>query len=72
MGHLNPKMIHSMLQECVVKGLDIYAPKNFNQLCNGCANGKSHCLPMPETSTSKYSKIELLVMDLTGPMTIPI
>jgi len=70
MGHLNPKMIHSMFQERIVKGLDIHAPKDFDQLCNGCANGKSHHLPMPETSTSKYSKMELLVMDLTGPMTI--
>jgi len=25
-------------------------------------------LPMPGTSTSQYSKMELLVMDLTGPM----
>lgn len=29
------------------------------------------CSPMPETSASKYSKMELLVMDLTGPITVP-
>jgi len=71
MEHLSPKMINSMLQGHVVKGLDICAPKNFDQLCNGCANGKSHHLPMSEMSGSKYSKMELLVMDLTGPMTVP-
>jgi len=60
-----------MLHECVVKGLEIHAPKDFDQLCNACANEKSHHSPMPETSASKYSKMELLVMDLTGPMTVP-
>jgi len=71
MGHLSPKMINSMLHEHVVKGLEIRAPKDFNQLCNACANGKSHRSPMPETSASKYSKIELLVMDLTDLMMVP-
>ena len=71
MGHLNPKMISSMLHERVVKGLEIRAPKDFDQLCNACANGKSYCSPMPETSTSKYSKMELLVIDLTGPIMVP-
>jgi len=71
MGHLSPKMINLMLHERVVKGLEIRAPKDFDQLCNVCANGKSHCSPMPETSASKYSKMELLVMDLTGPITVP-
>ena len=70
MGHLSPKMINSMLHERVVKGLEIHAPKDFDQLCNACANGKSYCSPMPETSVSKYSKMELLVMDLTGPMMV--
>jgi len=70
MGHLSPKMINSMLHERVVKGLEIRAPKDFDQLCNTCANGKSYCSPMPETSVSKYSKMELLVMDLTGPMMV--
>jgi len=71
MGHLSPKMINSMLYKRVIKGLEIHAPKDFDQLCNGCTNGKSHCLPMPKTSANKYSKMELLVMDLTGPMMVP-
>jgi len=64
-------MINLMLHEHVVKRLEIHAPKDFDQLYNGCANGKSHHSPMPKTSASKYSKMELLVMDLIGPMTVP-
>ena len=64
-------MINSMLHERVIKGLEIRAPKDFDQLCNACTNGKSHHSPMPETSASKYSKIELLVMDLTDLMMVP-
>jgi len=71
MGHFSPRVIDLMLHNQVVNGLKIGDPKDFDHLCNGCANGKSHRLPMPETSTSQYSKIELLVMDLTGPMSVP-
>jgi len=55
----------------MVKGLDITAPQDFDHLCSGCANEKSHRLPFPEASQSKYSKMELIVMDLTGPMSVP-
>jgi len=71
MGHLSPRVIDLMLRNQVVNGLKNGNPKDFNHLCNGCANGKSHWLPMPGTSTSQYSKMELLVMDLTGPMSVP-
>ena len=68
MGHLSPRVIDLMLHNQVVNGLKIGNPKDFDHLCNGYANGKSHQLPMPGTSTSQYSKMELLVMDLTRPM----
>jgi len=71
MRHLSPRVIDLMFRNQVVNGLKIGDPKDFNYLCNGCANGKSHWLPMPGTSTSQYSKIELFVMDLTGPMSVP-
>jgi len=60
-----------MLRNRAVNGLKIGDPKDFDHLCNDCANGKSHQLPMPGASTSQYSKMELLVMDLTGPMFVP-
>jgi len=71
MGHLSPRVIDLMLRNQVVNGLKIGNPKDFDHLCNGCANGKSYRLPMPGTSTSQYSKMELLVIDLTGPMSVP-
>jgi len=70
MGHLSPRVIDLMLHNQVVNGLKIGNPKNFDHLCNGCANGKSHWLPMLGTSTSQYSKMELLVMDLTRPISV--
>jgi len=70
MEHLSPRIIDSMLCNQVVNGLKIDALKDFDYLCNGCANRKSHWLPMPRTSTSQYSKMELLVMDLTRPMSV--
>ena len=53
MGHLSPRVINLMLCNQVVNGLKIGDPKDFDHLCNGCANRKFHQLPMPETSTSQ-------------------
>jgi len=66
MGHLSPRVIDLMLQ--AVDRFEIHTPKEFDHLCNGCANRKSHWSPMPGTSMSHYSKMELLVIDLTGPI----
>ena len=71
LGHLSLQTINSILCQQMVKGLDITAPQDFDHLCSGCANEKSHRLPFPEASQSKYSKMELIVMDLTGPMSVP-
>jgi len=71
LGHLSPQTINTMLYQKMVKGLNITASQDFNYLCSSCANGKSHCLPFPKVSQSKYSKIELVIMDLTGPMSVP-
>jgi len=70
MGHLSPRVIDLMLCSQIVNRLKIGNPKDFDHLCNGYANGKSYWLLMPETSTSQYSKMELLVMDLTGPISV--
>jgi len=55
----------------VVKGLEIYAPKEFDHLCNRCVNKKSYYLLLPNLSANQYSKIKLLVIDLTGPISMP-
>ena len=59
-----------MVCQKAVHGLDIFAPKEFDYLCNECKNGKSYYLPLPGSSVSQYSKIKLLIMDLTRPMFI--
>lgn len=59
------------MDQNLVDGLKINLPGEFDRLCSGCAHGKSHRSPLPDSSTTEYSKMELLVMDLTGPLTVP-
>ena len=47
-------------------------PDDYDHVCTGYVHGKSHQKPMPRTSKTKHSKIELVVMDLTGPISVPI
>ena len=70
MGHLSSCIIDSMVHQKVIHGLNVFAPKEFDHLCNGCANGKSHCFPLSGSSISQYSKIELLIINLTEPMSV--
>jgi len=71
MGHLNPQAINSMQRQNLVKELEINTPCEFDHICSGCTNAKSHCLSFPKSNDIHYSKIELIVMDLTGPMSVP-
>src|ERR1700731_4260464 len=54
----------------MVNGLTLSDPKEYDHVCEGCALGKSHRLPIPGVSETKYKKMGLLAMDLTGPMAI--
>jgi len=47
------------------------APNDYNHVCTSYAHGKSHRKPMPGTSNTKYGNIELVVIDLTGPISVP-
>ena len=71
MGHLSSCIIDSMFHQKAVHGLNVFAPKEFDYLCNRYANGKSHYLLLSGSSASQYSKMELLIMDLTGLMSVP-
>ncbi|KAJ3557795.1 hypothetical protein NP233_g11654 [Leucocoprinus birnbaumii] len=71
MGHLSPSTIRTMERSNIVRGLKIHAPTDYDYLCAGCAHGKSHRLPLPNASESRYERMELIVMDLTGPMNVP-
>ncbi|KAJ3555983.1 hypothetical protein NP233_g12081 [Leucocoprinus birnbaumii] len=70
MGHLSPSAIRAMSKQDMVRDLNLDAPLDYGHLCDSCMHGKSHKLPLPQASTSEYSKMELLVMDLTGPMSV--
>jgi len=71
MGHLSSCIIDSMFHQKAVHRLNVFAPKEFDHLYNRYANGKSHCLPLSGSSASQYSKMELLIMDLTRLMSVP-
>jgi len=55
----------------MVKRLNIMASQDFDYLYSSYANRKSHHFSFPKASQSKYSKMELVVMDLTSPMSVP-
>jgi hypothetical protein len=54
----------------MVKGLTISSPKSYDHVCEGCVLGKSHRLPFPKVSHTQYEKMELIVVDLSGPMSV--
>ena len=70
-NNLSLHIINSVVCQKVVHRLDIFAPKEFDYLCDRCVNSKFHYLPLPGSSTSQYSKMELLIMDLTETMSVP-
>ena len=71
MEHIGPRMIDLMKRKGFINGLDLIASNNYDHICTGYTHGKSHRKPMPRISKTKYSKIELVVMDLIGPISVP-
>jgi len=63
-------IIDFIVHQKAIYELDVFIPKEFDYLCNRYANDKSHCLPLFGSSASQYSKMKLLIMDLTGPMSV--
>jgi len=70
-GHLSPQAIDSMQHQNLVKDLKISIPCEFDHICSGCTNSKSHHFPFPNSSSTHYTKMELVVMNITGPMSVP-
>jgi hypothetical protein len=54
----------------MVNGLTISSLKEYDYVCKGCVLGKSHCLPFPKASLTNYTPMELVVVDLTGSMSV--
>jgi hypothetical protein len=69
-GHLHLDAIHKPDQESMVNGLTITSPKSYDHICEGCMSGKSHCLLFLNASHTHYEKMELVVVDLSGPMSV--
>ena len=70
LGHLHHDAVRKLARDGLVHGLTLSGPNDFDHVCEGCALGKSHRLPFPKVSETKYEKMELLAVDLTGPMSI--
>ena len=71
MEYLSSYTISSMCYQNLVKGLNTNTSQDFNHLCSRCANEKLYCFLFPKSSNNQYSKIELVVMNLTGSMFVP-
>ncbi|KAJ3476999.1 hypothetical protein NLI96_g10770 [Meripilus lineatus] len=71
LGHINLDAIREMERKKMVTGLDITTPQKYDTVCEGCVLGKSHRLPFPSASQTTYKLMELLVTDLTGPISPP-
>ena len=70
LGHLHLKAIHTMLQKKLVNGLSISLLKEYDHACEGCILGKSHRLLISKVNNTAYEKMELVVVDITGPMSV--
>ena len=71
LGHISLDTIRRMHRKNMVEGLSINSLHQYDHLCEGCALGKSHRLQFPKISTTKYELMDLIVLDLTGPMSVP-
>jgi hypothetical protein len=70
MGHLHLDAIRKLASKRMVEGLTISSLQDYDRVCEGCALGKSHRLPFLKISTTEHPKMGLLVVDLTGPMSV--
>ena len=56
----------------MVEELTVKSPLVFNYLCSGCTYRKSYYLPLLKQSLIKYDCLELVVIDLTGFISVAI
>jgi hypothetical protein len=70
MGHLHLDAIRKLDQKSMVNRLTITSLKSYDHICEGCMLGKSHRLPFPNASHTHYEKMELVIVDLSGPISV--
>jgi hypothetical protein len=54
-GHLNFRVLHDLGARDMVDGLPLI--KKVEQVCDGCALGKLHCAPFPQSSVACKRRI---------------
>jgi len=70
MGHLSLYIIDFIVHQNAIYELGVFISKEFDYLCNRYTNDKFYYLSLFGSSASQYSKMKLLIMDLTGPMSV--
>ena len=71
LGPISLDTVRRMHQNSMVEGMSINSLHQYDHLCEGCALSKSHQLQFPKVSTTKYEMMDLIVLNLTGPMSVP-
>jgi len=70
-GHIGSRIIDLIGWKGFINELDLKTPNDYDHVCAGCAHGKSYQKPIPDTSETKYGKMKLVVIDLTGLISVP-
>jgi len=69
-GHLSLYIIDFIVHQNAIYELDVFISKEFDYLCNRYTNDKFYYLSLFGSRASQYSKMKLLIMNLTGPISI--
>ena len=73
-GHLGYNTLAKLLSEDMVTGINVTAEefKSVGQqgVCEPCVMGKQHRLPFPASETTSSKPLELVHMDLCGPLPV--
>ena len=71
MEYLSLSLISTMGCYGIVKELDLYSLSTFDYLASSYIHSKSYKLSLSGSSSLKYSKIELVIVNLTGLISVP-
>lgn len=71
LAHVDSSGIRSMVNNGVVKGINLSSSSTSTDACTGCVYGKGHQAPIPKASTSRSSALlELVHSDVLGPVNV--
>jgi transposase InsO family protein len=73
-GHLGYDNLTRLAKEDMVKGLDVNLDAlraSKDEICEPCVSAKQHREPFPDSTTDSHKPLELLHMDLCGPLPVP-